>query len=60
VTVTIYDALGRRAATPVSGKQQTSGPKRLRFDASELAAGVYVVRVRAGAETATGKLVVTR
>ncbi|PSQ88248.1 MAG: hypothetical protein BRD45_06825 [Bacteroidetes bacterium QS_8_64_10] len=60
VTVTIYDALGRRAATPVSGKQQTSGPKRLRFDASELAAGVYVVRVRAGAETTTGKLVVTR
>jgi hypothetical protein len=58
VTLTVYDVLGRRVRTLVSGEKQTAGRKRIRFAAGGLSAGVYVVRMRAGSFTETRRMVV--
>jgi len=58
VTLTVYDVLGRRVRTLVSGEKQTAGRKRIRFAAGGLSAGVYVVRMQAGSFTETRRMVV--
>ncbi|HYF45977.1 MAG TPA: T9SS type A sorting domain-containing protein [Acidimicrobiales bacterium] len=45
VTVTIYDVMGREVVRLVPGAQ-AAGPNRVTFDATGLASGVYVYRVR--------------
>ena len=60
VTVAVYDALGRRVAVLADGSPLASGPHDLAFPTASLAPGVYVVRVMAGAESASRTVTVVR
>ena len=59
VTVEVLDLLGRRVATVVDGPA-VAGRHEARLDAAALAAGVYVVRMRAGDFVQTRRLTVAR
>jgi hypothetical protein len=45
VTIAIYDILGRKVATLSNAQQQTAGSHLVRWDAHNLASGVYFYRV---------------
>ena len=57
VTVTVLDALGRPTTTVAAGLQ-AAGPHTLALPATSLAAGLYFVRLTAGLQSQTVKLVV--
>ncbi len=59
VTLDVYDLLGRRVATVVSEPQQ-AGNHWARFDAVDLASGIYYYRLRLGSSTITKKLVLIK
>ncbi len=59
VTLTIYDALGRRIETLVNG-MQSPGLHQVIFDGSNLASGVYFYRLDAGGFIETKKLVLLK
>ena len=59
VSLRVYDALGREVAVLVD-RELGAGPASATLDASGLAAGVYVVRLQAGATVATTQLSVVR
>jgi len=52
VDITVYDLLGRKVQQVVSGDVEP-GQREVRFDMSQLAAGSYFVRMRAGSFTET-------
>lgn len=58
VQLTLFDALGR----PVIQRTQPleAGPQRFRLDTRTLPAGAYHYQLRAGAEVASGKLILRR
>jgi hypothetical protein len=58
VSLTVYDLMGRRVATLVDGPQ-AADTYRVAFDASELASGVYIVRLMVGDTVQSKKLTVT-
>ncbi|MDG5766587.1 phospholipase D-like domain-containing protein [Balneolales bacterium ANBcel1] len=45
VNLHLYDAVGRRVATLLSGESLGAGIHSVRFDASSLASGIYIYRV---------------
>jgi len=53
----IYDLHGRMIATLMDEQKQT-GEYTMRFDTSNLPAGVYMVRLQAGEERVVRKLLV--
>ena len=55
VTLTVFDAAGRRIASLVDS-EQVAGQYTLPFDASGLASGIYFVRFSAGGVLSTQKL----
>jgi hypothetical protein len=57
VRIEVLDLLGRRVATVLDGRVE-AGVHSSRFDASGLAAGVYVVRMQAGDFAASRRVVV--
>jgi len=59
VTAKIYDMHGREVAN-VLDKNLPAGEHVVRYDASQLHGGIYLVRVKAGVEAVTEKLVVQR
>ena len=59
VTVEVFNVLGQRVATALDAPLG-AGPHAIPFDASSLAGGTYVYRVRSGAEEASGRMVVVR
>jgi len=59
VSLTVYDALGRKVATLVDGYQSASR-YRVRFDASKLASGVYFYQLNAGKYHANKKMVMVK
>ncbi|PSQ88685.1 MAG: hypothetical protein BRD45_05460 [Bacteroidetes bacterium QS_8_64_10] len=59
VTLTVYDVLGRQIATLASEKK-SAGRHAATFDASDLPAGVYLYRLRAGSYVETRRMVVVR
>ena len=59
VTVSVYDVLGRKVATPVEGKQP-AGRHEAAVEASRLPSGTYFLRLEAGRFSATRKMTVTR
>ena len=59
VRLSVYDLLGREVAVLVDA-EQPAGTHAAVLDAARLAAGVYVVRMTAGAEVFTRRLVVAR
>ena len=48
VNLTVYNLLGQKVATLISGKTMTSGAHSIGFDASALSSGVYLYRLEAG------------
>jgi len=59
VTVTVYDALGRRVQALVTAQEQR-GRQELTVDTDALTSGVYFVRLVAGTHSKTRRLVVVR
>jgi hypothetical protein len=59
VNLAVFDLLGREVRTLVSGPV-TAGVHRVRFDARDLASGVYLYRLRAGEFVQTRKLTLVR
>ena len=59
VTLKVYDVLGRRVATLVSGKQ-ASGMHDVEFDGSRFASGVYFYRLEAGTFSKTRKMLLLK
>ncbi len=57
VILAVYDIHGQEICVLVN-KTQAAGEYTLRFDASGLPAGLYIVRLQAGNESAVGKLFV--
>ena len=60
VTVGVYNTLGQRVALLAEGRTLPAGVHAFPFRTDALAAGVYVVRVQAGASVTTQKLTVVR
>ncbi len=58
-TLKVFDLAGREVATLVHGKM-SAGEHQVHFDASTLAAGVYVYRLEAGEHVAARKLVLVK
>lgn len=58
-TLKVFDLAGREVATLVDGAMKP-GEHQARFDASALAAGVYLYRLQAGARVATRKLLLVK
>ncbi|GAB5533956.1 MAG: hypothetical protein Rubg2KO_02050 [Rubricoccaceae bacterium] len=59
VELAVYDVLGRQVIELVNARQP-EGTQEAVLDASALAPGVYVVRLRAGEETRTTRITVVR
>ncbi len=59
VLVTVYNTLGETVAEIIDCEME-AGYHSIRFDASGLASGVYIYRIRAGAFVQTRKLLVLR
>jgi hypothetical protein len=59
VALEVYDVRGRRVAAPASG-MQAAGVHVARWDAANAPAGVYFVRLRAGGEHRTQRVMVIR
>ncbi len=55
--IAIFDLLGRRVATPVSGTMDR-GKGEVRFSTGSLKTGIYFIRFRAGKGFRSGKLIV--
>ena len=60
VTVEVYNALGQRVALLVEDAAMAAGPGQVTLETGTLAAGLYIVRVRAGDQVASQKLTVIR
>lgn len=48
VNLAVYNMLGQKVATLISGKTMTQGVHSVAFDASSLASGIYIYRLEAG------------
>ena len=59
VTLKVYNLLGQEVATLVN-QRQTAGSYEVKFDASNLASGVYIYRIQAGEFTASKKLMLLK
>ncbi|MEM1044331.1 MAG: endo-1,4-beta-xylanase [Bacteroidota bacterium] len=59
VTLSVYDATGRRVAVLVDGVRGP-GEYRVPFDAAGLAGGTYLYRLTSGTAVATGTMVIIR
>jgi len=58
VTIRLYDVLGRKVRTVVSGTQE--GRHERTLDVGALPSGVYFLRLKAGGQTRTQKLTIAR
>ena len=59
VELTVYDASGKRIRTLVNNKLKT-GEHAVRFDASDLASGVYFYRIKTGSFSETKKMLLIK
>lgn len=59
VTLSLYSVLGQRVATLADGEQEP-GWHLVRYEDARLPSGVYFVRLQAGADVRTARLVLTR
>jgi hypothetical protein len=55
VRVVVYNTLGQRVRV-LADRRQSAGWHALRFQSGELPSGAYVVRIRAGGDTRTGRM----
>jgi hypothetical protein len=56
IDLRVYDILGSEVAVVVNNQYMTAGSYSVRFDASNLASGVYVYKLTAGANTVSRKM----
>ncbi len=59
VHLTVYNILGQKVMEVVN-KKQSAGVHEVRIDASQLASGVYLYRIKAGGHVAVRKMVVLK
>ncbi|MGD8777354.1 MAG: T9SS type A sorting domain-containing protein [Ignavibacteria bacterium] len=59
VTLKVYDLMGQEISTLISGKLN-AGQYEMNFDASNLASGVYLYRLKAGSYSITKKMVLLK
>jgi len=59
VNMTVYNIVGMAVATLVD-RLQPAGNYQARFDAGNMPSGMYIVRIQAGAYTATRKMLLVR
>jgi hypothetical protein len=59
VDIGVYNLLGQKVATLVSGKQ-SAGKYEIKWDASGVSSGMYFYRIHAGKFVATKKLIVLK
>lgn len=59
ITMTLYNVKGQRIAT-ILEDSRPAGPGSVTFDASQLATGVYFVKMSANLKTATRKITIVR
>lgn len=59
ITLDVYNVSGQRVATVATGTYQ-AGVHTVQFDASNLASGIYVYRLRSGAFTQTQKMMLVK
>lgn len=60
VHLEIYDALGRRVTTLLSGERRAAGWHHVQFNARDLPSGVYLCRIEAGSYSATQQLLLLK
>jgi hypothetical protein len=58
-TLTVYNILGQRVATPVAGMLE-AGPHEVRLNASALASGMYFYQLASGSSVAVKKMMVLK
>jgi hypothetical protein len=56
VSVRVFDFSGNEVRV-LAGEKQSAGEHEVRFDASDLPAGIYIIRLQAGSESVTRKIV---
>jgi hypothetical protein len=59
-TVTVYDMLGRRAATLFEGRPTLGESTQVRLDAGSLPSGSYIIQLRADGQTETQRMTIVR
>lgn len=59
-TLDVFNALGQKVATLFDGVAEAGYDHRVRFDAADLASGVYYYILRSGEQTAIRKLIVMK
>jgi len=60
VSMTVYDALGRKVAQLINGDRMQAGTHEVEFNPQDLASGLYFYRIQAGSYSAVRKLVLLR
>jgi hypothetical protein len=60
VTIGLYDVAGRRVRTLLASSSRASGPGSMRFDARDLAAGVYFVKMTTPTRSVSRKITIVR
>ncbi len=60
ITLTVLDSTGRKVATLLENKMHSAGSHEINFDAENLASGVYIYQLAAGAEIITKKMVLVK
>lgn len=56
VNLTVYDALGREVAILVSNEYLNAGSYNIKFNASNLASGIYIYKLTAGTNSVSRKM----
>lgn len=56
VTLEVFDVIGRKVATLLAGERKSAGRYAVTFDASNLASGIYIYRLRLGTSVLVRKL----
>jgi hypothetical protein len=60
VTFKVYDAMGRLVATLIHNGRKEADIHQVRFDASNLPGGIYLVALRTGESFGTEKMLLIR
>ena len=60
VTLTVYNMLGQEVLQLIKGENMGAGRHSVDFDASKLASGIYVYRLKAGEFSATKKITLVK
>ncbi|WP_051069987.1 T9SS type A sorting domain-containing protein [Balneola vulgaris] len=55
VTLEVFDVIGRKVATLINGETKSAGRYTVRFDARNLASGMYIYRLQTGAKVLSKK-----